>query len=224
MPASPHHPDTHDDDAQALLLQLFLQQEGERHGVARALHNQVGQALSAIKMAAHLTLDEDDAEQRRQDLQDIIRTSDDTIAVLRDLHVALHPPQLDSIGLDAALRAEVERLSKGIEVQASLLPLPRTPDPGHALIAFRIAQSLMRKLATADAKHLRLALSGDTAADGDLRLELECAGASALPQVALLRALAAAAGGRLRQESIGTGGRWRLRLPYGPTPTSAGPA
>src|SRR5690606_650146 len=88
-----------------LLLQLFRLQEADRHRVGRALHNQVGQSLSAIRMGAHLVQSEDDAEIRQEDLQDIIRASDEAVALVRDLHATLHPPQLDSIGLDAALRA-----------------------------------------------------------------------------------------------------------------------
>ena len=89
----------------ALLLQLFRLQEEERARVGRALHNQVGQALSAIRMGAHLVQSEDDADLRAEDLHEIIRASDETVAILRDLHAHLHPPQLDAIGLDAALRA-----------------------------------------------------------------------------------------------------------------------
>ena len=94
----------------ALLLQLFRLQEEERARVGRALHNQVGQALSAIRMGAHLVQSEDDADLRAEDLHEIIRASDETVAILRDLHARLHPPQLDAIGLDAALRARVTAL------------------------------------------------------------------------------------------------------------------
>ena len=115
----------------ALLLQLFRLQEEERARVGRALHNQVGQALSAIRMGAHLVQSEDDADLRAEDLHEIIRASDETVAILRDLHARLHPPQLDAIGLDAALRAEVERHFASGTLSVSLPPLPRAPQAGQ---------------------------------------------------------------------------------------------
>ena len=200
----------------ALLLQLFRLQEAERHRVGRALHNQVGQALSAIRMGAHLVQSEDDAALRAEDLQEIIRASDDAVAIVRDLHATLHPPQLDSIGLDAALRAEHERLFPGTAV--ALAPLPRAPAPDHALVAFRIAQTVMRAVAQAE-NTLGVSLAGSAEASGDLTLELQAGDAIELPELPLLQALAGAAGGGLDAVS---GTHWRLRLPYGPT--SAMPA
>ena len=200
----------------ALLLQLFRLQEAERHRVGRALHNQVGQALSAIRMGAHLVQSEDDAALRAEDLHEIIRASDDAVAIVRDLHATLHPPQLDSIGLDAALRAEHERLFPGTAV--ALAPLPRAPAPDHALVAFRIAQMVMRAVAQAGTT-LGVSLAGSAEASGDLTLELQAGDAIELPELPLLQALAGAAGGGFDAVS---GTHWRLRLPYGPT--SAMPA
>ncbi|WP_158253511.1 MULTISPECIES: histidine kinase [unclassified Pseudoxanthomonas] len=189
----------------ALLLQLFRLQEAERARVGRALHNQVGQALSAIKMGAHLVQSEDDAATRAEDLHEIIRASDETVAILRDLHATLHPPQLDAIGLDAALRAEIERRFEPGIVAFRLDPLPQAPDAGIALIAFRIGQALMHP---SGAMHVALDDEGDSFA-----LTLQDA-AGEPSDIALWQALAAAGGGRLDGEG---GTRWRLRLPYGPT-------
>ena len=200
----------------ALLLQLFRLQEAERHRVGRALHNQVGQALSAIRMGAHLVQSEDDAELRADDLQEIIRASDDAVAIVRDLHATLHPPQLDSIGLDAALRAEHERLFPGAAL--TLAPLPHAPAPDHALVAFRIAQGVMRAVAQAGST-LAVSLAGSAEASGAFTLDLQAEGMTDLPELPLLQALAGAAGGGLDAVS---GTHWRLRLPYGPT--SAMPA
>ncbi|KRA43038.1 histidine kinase [Pseudoxanthomonas sp. Root630] len=189
----------------ALLLQLFRLQEAERARVGRALHNQVGQALSAIKMGAHLVQSEDDAATRAEDLSEIIRASDETVAILRDLHATLHPPQLDAIGLDAALRAEIERTFAPGTASFQLDPLPRAPDAGIALVAFRIGQALMRQRGS---MHVTL----DDDGDGFVLTLQDVAGDPA--DIALWQALATAAGGRLDGEG---GTRWRLRLPYGPT-------
>jgi signal transduction histidine kinase len=202
-----------------LLLQLFRLQEADRHRVGRALHNQVGQSLSAIRMGAHLVQSEDDPEIRREDLQEIIRASDEAVALVRDLHATLHPPQLDSIGLDAALRAEHERLFPGAGIALAGLPHPLATD--RALVAFRIAQTVMR---TASRAHnaLVLMLAGDEDATGATTLDLQSDADIDCADLPLLQALAAMVDGRL---DAMTGTHWRLRLPYGPLPaTPADPA
>lgn len=202
----------------ALLLQLFRLQEEERARVGRALHNQVGQALSAIRMGAHLVQSEDDADLRAEDLHEIIRASDETVAILRDLHARLHPPQLDAIGLDAALRAEVERHFAPGTLSVSLHPLPRAPQADLALVAFRIGQALLRQAATRADGGAQVTMTDDD--DAFVLSARHIPGD--LPDAALWRALAGAAGGRLDDEG---GSHWRLRLPYGPAPaTSPDPA
>lgn len=200
-----------------LLLQLFHLQEADRHRVGRALHNQVGQALSAIRMGAHLVQSEDDAEIRQEDLREIIRASDEAVALVRDLHATLHPPQLDSIGLDAALRAEYERLFPGSTV--TLASLPHAPGADRALVAFRIVQTIAREVAHAGGRII-LALDGDPDPRGGFTVDMQVqADVDAQP---LLQALANAAGGEL---VVVTDAPWRLRLPYGPLPaTYADPA
>lgn len=202
----------------ALLLQLFRLQEEERARVGRALHNQVGQALSAIRMGAHLVQSEDDADLRAEDLHEIIRASDETVAILRDLHAHLHPPQLDAIGLDAALRAEVERHFAPGTLSVSLPPLPRAPQADLALVAFRIGQALLRQAATRADGGAQVTLTDD---DDAFVLSARHVPGD-VPDAALWRALASAAGGRLDDEG---GSHWRLRLPYGSAPaTSPDPA
>ena len=202
----------------ALLLQLFRLQEEERARVGRALHNQVGQALSAIRMGAHLVQSEDDADLRAEDLHEIIRASDETVAILRDLHAHLHPPQLDAISLDAALRAEVERHFAPGTLSVSLPPLPRAPQADLALVAFRIGQALLRQAATRADGGAQVTLTDDD--DAFVLSARHIPGD--VPDAALWRALASAAGGRLDDEG---GSHWRLRLPYGSAPaTSPDPA
>jgi len=206
------------------LLQLFRLQEAERRAVGRALHNQVGQALSAIKMAAHLVQAEDDPVQRGEDLHGIVRASDETVALLRDLHATLHPPQLEAIGLDAALRAEHERLFPAHAAARALAPLPQAPAADTALVAFRIVQAIARAVAR-DGGVLALSLAGDDDPAGGLAVGMEADAGADVAGLALLRALAEAVDGRLDAPDGGRGMRWRLRLPYAPaSPMPADPA
>jgi glucose-6-phosphate-specific signal transduction histidine kinase len=204
------------------LRQLAALHEADRHAAARALHNQIGQAVSAIKMSAHLTLDEADAAQRREDLLEIVRIADDTVAQLRDLHALLHPPQLESLGLEAALRAEAERFSSASPARVSLDigALPQRPAAEVELAGFRIVQQLLRQSAAADAQARVFLQLRD---DGDwlrLRMELDPPAADRppgqlMPDLPLLCAWAAALHGDLGIEALpGAGIRFELRLPY----------
>ena len=200
----------------ACLRQLSQLHETDRHNAARALHNQIGQAVSAIKMSAHLTLDEADAAQRRDDLLEIIRIADDTVAQLRDLHALLHPPQLESLGLEAALRAEAERFSTSSPVTLDIAALPQRPDPEIELAGFRIVQCLLRQTAV-DNSQARLFLQ--LRDDGDslrLRLESDRSLLDALNgNASLLRAWAMAVHGDLSIDTLpDVGIRFELRLPY----------
>ncbi len=183
----------------ALLRELFARQEHERRQVARALHNEIGQAVSAIKMSAHLAVDEEDAAQRAEDLRDIVRIADDTVARLRDLYSLLRPPQIDALGLEASLRAEADhwraRWQIGAELRVSAME-PR-PQPAIELAAFRLVQDLLQPQAAL--AHLRIEVDGS----GD-RLRLEISHDGAPPDaltLALLRARTDALHGHLELDA-----------------------
>lgn len=195
------------------LRELYARQEAERRVVARALHNEIGQALSAIKMSAHLAGDEDDAVQRRQDLADIVRIADDTVARLRDLYADLRPPQIDTLGLAASLRGEAERWQArwGVTPRLQLAdPAPRA-DAALELAAFRLVQDLLLPLATVGALELRLS----ALRDGVTVLEVRHDGPAPDPlTAALLQSRAAAAGLALQLPGEAQAGtRLRLELP-----------
>ncbi|SOD55043.1 Histidine kinase [Pseudoxanthomonas wuyuanensis] len=204
-----------------LLRRALRVEEQERHAVARVLHNEIGQAVSAIKMSAHLALDEADAEQRRQDLQDIIRIADDTVGRLRDLSTRLRPPQLSGLGLEAALRGEVEHLAGATAaVSLQLRPLAQEPDEEPALACFRsVQQALAQVLRHAPAARIQLTLAD--AGEGRFSLLLtEDAGVLSddgnpggfdLP---LLRGRVRALGGQLRLASGAGSATLQLHLPY----------
>jgi len=205
-----------------LLRHTLAAQENERHALAKVLHNEIGQAVSAIKMTSALAIDEDDAQQRRQDLQDIIRTADDTIARLRGLSQQLRPPQLSTVGLEASLRGELDWLgSDGTPTLAfESQPLAATPDEETALAAFRIAQqAVLNALAHAHAGRIDVLLADE--GEGRLRIEIRDDGdgfdtvAVDGNGLALMRQRARLCGGRLAIASApGAGTQVSAVLPY----------
>jgi glucose-6-phosphate-specific signal transduction histidine kinase len=212
---------THDDAPSARLLRHALSaQERQYLAVAQVLHNQIGQAVSAIKMTAHLTLDEGDPEQRRQDLQEIIRIADDTVARLRELSNQLRPPQLSALGLEAALCGEVERLgtaTAAIDLRISALQPPA--DPETALACLRtVQQAIVHAQVHAPSAPMEITLA-NIAAD---RFGLVMASASDAfagegqwpgLELPVLRAHAQTLGGQLQLDRTGQGSTLQLSLP-----------
>ena len=118
---------------EALSRKLIEAQEAERRAVARELHDDFGQVLTAIKLNLQRR-DRDDAES--------IALVDGAIARMRDLAQDLRPPLLDELGLEASLRWYVEREAKraGLAFRLGLAHLEQRPPAAVETTCFRVAQ------------------------------------------------------------------------------------
>jgi signal transduction histidine kinase len=147
-----------------LLRRVVAAQEAERTRIARELHDETGQALTAVGMglrgiAAMLRQDAEKAAQNLRQLEGLVTRSLDE---LQRLIGDLRPSHLDDLGLPAALRwyaGEVQhRGSLGVRVQVLGEPAPLSPAVSTAL--FRVAQEALGnvvKHAGAKTASLRLA-------------------------------------------------------------------
>lgn len=214
-------------ELQAMARRLFSLQEDERRAISRDLHDDIGQAITAMKLSAHAALEETDEARRREDLVEVVELADSTVVKLRNLSMLLRPPQLDALGLEAALRWQAEMLFRASQVRLELdiTPLPKRPSSEVEQACFRIAQeSLTNALRHACAGEVMLALRPQ---DGRLALQVADDGDGFDPDGArglgliVMRERAQTAGGTLRIESApGAGTRVSLLLPY----SSAGDA
>lgn len=93
---------------QSLSQRLLETQEVERRHIARALHDEIGQALTAIGIDLRGALAAVPAEARAP-LQEGVELVDRTIQQVRDLSLDLRPSLLDDLGLEAALRWYCDR-------------------------------------------------------------------------------------------------------------------
>ena len=87
-------------DLQRLSARLVSAQEDERRTIARELHDEVGQALTAIKVELSV-VGKNAALSQREDaaFREARRLTDRGLQVVRDLSQMLHPAMLDDLGL-----------------------------------------------------------------------------------------------------------------------------
>lgn len=101
--------------------QLVSAQEAERRRIARELHDELGQALTAMKInldIAGRALSAAEAAspqltKLRHNLQEARSLAVQTLERARNLSLDLRPPMLDDLGLAAALRWAVDRYEGG---------------------------------------------------------------------------------------------------------------
>lgn len=208
------------DELQAMTRRLLSVQEDERRTLSRELHDDIGQQITAIKLGAMALRNDDDATRRAEILAEIIDTTDETIAKVRNLSLLLRPPQLDALGLEAALRWQAGAMFRNAppRLELDIEPLPARAPPAVELACFRIAQeALTNALRHAQAQEVRLELAqrGDA-----LVLEIRDDGrgfggnGSAGLGLVTMRERAQQLGGSIDVESgQGRGTRVRARLP-----------
>jgi signal transduction histidine kinase len=180
-----------------LTSRLIDAQEGERRLIARELHDDVGQALTALKLTLEAIQMASDPDEIRLGIADAVATAAIAIQRVRDLSLELRPSLLDDLGLPAAVRWYVDRQAgrAGIEARVDVAPdLPAlTREQGTTL--FRILQEAMTNVAKhAQATSLEVELSR---ADSDVRLVVRDNGVGFDAERAQARAMLGASVGLL---------------------------
>lgn len=149
--------------------------EEEKTRIARELHDELGQALTGLKMdlaqiVAMLRPEQLDVLRRADAMRSLI---EGTVASVRRLATELRPLMLDDLGLVATMEWLVNDFAKrtGIGVQLDLPGADFEVDPELSTALFRVLQESLTNVARhAGATHVRVALvdGGDT-----VRLEVQ---------------------------------------------------
>lgn len=143
---------------------LLSAQENERRRIAREVHDELGQALTAVKIGLSTSLLR---AQRRGSLDSErhVRTAaatvDQAIESVQRIILALRPGVLDSLGPIAAIEHAVQQFSErsGIAVSLELPPEPLLLDTDHATALYRTVQeALTNVLRHADARTVSVSL------------------------------------------------------------------
>jgi two-component system sensor histidine kinase UhpB len=191
------------------------------------LHDQIGQSLTAIKINLQSLMLRSDALRHVPHIEDGIRIVDATIAQVRDLSLALRPPQLDDLGLAAALRWHLDRQAKASGVVVRLEEDLGSGELDSELqsACFRIVQEAVNNaLRHARATEIRVAiriegehvaiLVADDGAGFDIGAAHAAAAAGGSLGLISMEERAALAGGQLQYRSTpGEGTEVRARLP-----------
>ncbi len=193
------------------LTQLLLRaQEEERRRIARELHDEAGQALTAVKI-------ELDLEGRKEASALVARVLDQ----VRNVSNLLRPQALDDLGLTAALRAMIEDFGTRTRVDVAFAADDRETWPSEPAVAlYRVAQEALTNVARhSGAQHAWVDLR---ASDGVARLVVEDDGqglrADHSPHMGLLgmKERVGSAGGELTLGPSRRGGlRVEARVPLG---------
>lgn len=216
-----------------LVRQLVNAQEGERQRIARELHDETGQKLTALAMGLAAIEQQLISDPQRtaglvRDLRDL---SDQAITELRNIMTGLRPAQLDDLGLAPALRWYVSQYqARHPEIEVSLVAergWGRLPAQ-YETVLFRAAQEALTNAARhAHATRVALTLS---VVNNNVRLEISDNGAgfdAAAPAphadgtglgLVGMRERVALVGGRCTIDSHpGLGTRVIIELPLKPT-------
>ena len=147
----------------ALAAKLQTVRDEERTQIARELHDQLGQALTALKYdLAWLTrrLVKDDAAQT-QKAKAVFTQMDALIKTVRRIATELRPGMLDDLGLAASIEWQAREFQKrtGVRCEVSVPEQELQLAPAQSTALFRILQETLTNVVRhADAKHVKVKL------------------------------------------------------------------
>ena len=170
---------------QTLSRQLLEVQEAERRHIARELHDEVGQALTGLKLLLDMST-RSPADEVAANLSEAQAMISELMALVRDLSLDLRPAMLDDLGLLPTLLWHFDRYTTQTHVRVTFKHTGlegRRFAPQVETAAYRIAQEALTNVARhagVSEVAVRLWTDQDT-----LSVQIEDQGAGFDPEVAL---------------------------------------
>lgn len=214
---------------QALSQQLMEVQESERRRLALDLHDEIGQALTVLKMNMQTMQRSRDTSAIAALLKDSSTVIDQTLQYVRDLSVELRPSLLDDLGLVPAVRwyltRQAERAGWKVDVQVDEL---LSPPQSIAIACFRVIQEAVTNIIRHS--HATTVIVSLRRQEGDLLLSIRDNGQGFEVQKALAEATRGQSLGLLGMQerirflngslsidsNLGQGTEVRVRVPLSP--------
>jgi signal transduction histidine kinase len=213
----------------ALASRLQVVREDEKTRIARDLHDDLGQLLTAAQMelraveerlAGHP--DDDLANALTDRVVEAGRLVEQTARSVQRIAADLRPGALDELGLAAALRQEARRFQERVGIPCEVSLLGDIPElEGHAAITlYRVAQEALTNVARhAQASRVKVTLAGGegelllSVADDGRGLDERAAGPRALGLLGMKERAAMLGGGLRLSPREGGGTVVELRAP-----------
>ncbi|MFN3534990.1 MAG: sensor histidine kinase, partial [Desulfatiglandales bacterium] len=153
----------HQQELQRLTQRLFATQEEERRRIARELHDEAGQSLTAINLALERLqgLIPPDNIKLIDELHEIRRMVLRASTEIRQLSYKLHPTLLVDLGLEPALHSYFKQIGArvGIQIDFKMIGFDRRLDLDMETTLYRFAQeALTNTLKHSGAEHFRLSI------------------------------------------------------------------
>jgi signal transduction histidine kinase len=139
--------------------QLLRTQEDERRHMARELHDEIGQSLTAVKINLQRIRGKDAIS--APGLEESVGLIEGLLDQVRGLSLDLRPAVLDDLGLASALRWHVDRLAQrtGLETRFIADSLSGRLDSDIETACFRVAQEALTNVVRhARARHIAINL------------------------------------------------------------------
>jgi signal transduction histidine kinase len=156
-----------------LIEKLLTAHEDERRRIARELHDEAGQALTALIVNLELAAQESSPDRLRGQLAQLRDLAERTLGEIRRLIYDLRPSILDDLGLAAALRWYAKNLldPRGIAWTLSVSGISGRLPAGLETVAFRLVQeALTNVLRHSEASKVSVSVD---AAGWELRVRIE---------------------------------------------------
>jgi two-component system sensor histidine kinase UhpB len=128
-----------------MTMRLLNAQEEERRNIARDLHDQVGQILTALKLQLSSLARSERIERPTTAMAIPTELAEEALRATRDLSAALHPHLLDDLGLESALGWLADRYIRPSKIRVDLRCElhPTRASATIELVAFRVVQEAL---------------------------------------------------------------------------------
>jgi PAS domain S-box-containing protein len=137
------------DQLRALSAHLQQVREEERTRIAREVHDELGQALTALKMDLVSLTDAGDAQALKSKVRSMSALIDETVQTVRRIASDLRPGILDDLGIVAALQWQAQEFRKRSGLHCKMTcRSPEIPlDKERATALFRVCQEALTNVA-----------------------------------------------------------------------------
>jgi signal transduction histidine kinase len=141
--------------------------EEERKNVAREIHDELGQILTALKIDLS-SLNEGSTEEQQLLLEKTKSMSeliDMAIETVKRISAELRPPVLDDLGIAVALEWQAEEFNKRTQIKCEFTSKPQdiVLEPDHSTAIFRIFQEALTNVARhSNASRVKAVLTKET--------------------------------------------------------------